>query len=189
MLSRLLWMALPSLTLASGSRFFCWMALGIWARMDLWRSMVAFTSPNSFSSSTHLASSRDNSGSTLREEFFKRSIDYDSSLASCLFEFPLANRVSWSNRFLWAYFTFRTWYSKMKKGDKTLERARDGLPLMAKKALCIGSVSWTKSAIFFSNIGRTSLSWFLVSYGKVFLEEVADELISPSPRYSLRLKE
>ena len=77
----------------------------------------------------------------------------------------------------------------MEKGDKTLERAGDGLPLMAKKTLCIRSASWTRSAIFFSNIGRTSLSWFLVSFGKVSLEEVADELISSSSKYSSRLKE
>ena len=47
---------------------------------------------------------------------------------------------------------------KDRKGDKTLEIAGDGLPLMAKKTLCIGLVSWTKLAIFFSNIGRTSHS-------------------------------
>ena len=40
MLSRLLRMALPSLTLANGSHFFCWMASGIWARMGLWWSMA-----------------------------------------------------------------------------------------------------------------------------------------------------
>jgi len=39
-LLRLLRMALPSLTLANDSHFFCWTALGIWARMDLWRSMA-----------------------------------------------------------------------------------------------------------------------------------------------------
>ena len=128
MLLRLLWMALPSLTLASSSRFFCWMASGIWARMDLLQSMAAFTSLSSFSSSARLASSRDNSRSTLREEFFKWSIDYDSSLASCLLQFPLANKVSRSNRFLWACFTFKTWPSKIEKEDKTLERAGDGYP-------------------------------------------------------------
>ena len=50
------------------------------------------------------------------------SINCDSSLASCLFEFPLAKRVSWSKRLLWACFTFRTWSSKMEKRDKTLKR-------------------------------------------------------------------
>ena len=144
MLSRLLWMVLPSLTLASRSCFFCWMALGIWARMDLWRSMAAFTSPSSFSSSARLPSSQDNYGSTLKEEFFKWSIDCDSSLASCLFEFPLAKRVSRSNKFFWAYFTFRTWSSKMEKGDKTLERAGDGLPLMTKSKRANMVALWTR---------------------------------------------
>ena len=76
----------------------------------------------------------------------------------------------------------------MDKGDKTLERTRDGLSLVAKKTLCIESVSCTKSAIFLSNIGSTSLSRFLVSSSKASLEEAADELISPSSRYSSRLK-
>ena len=40
MLSRLLRVALPSLTLANGSCLFCWMASGIWARMGLWWSMA-----------------------------------------------------------------------------------------------------------------------------------------------------
>ena len=100
MLSRLLWMALPSLTLASSSYFCCWMASGIWARVDLWWSMAAFTFSSSFSSSARQASSWDNSGSILREEFFKWSINYVSSLASCLLEFPLANKVSRLDRFL-----------------------------------------------------------------------------------------
>ena len=65
----------------------------------------------------------------------------------------------------------------MDKDDKTLERTGDGLLLMAKRILYIELVSWTKSAIFFSNIGRTSLSKFLVSSGKVSLVEVADELM------------
>ena len=77
----------------------------------------------------------------------------------------------------------------MDKGDKTLERTGDVLPLIAKKTLCIELVSWTKLAIFFSNIGNISLSQFLVSSDKVSLEEVADELISSSSRYSSRLKE
>ena len=77
----------------------------------------------------------------------------------------------------------------MDKGDKTLERTGDGLYLIAKKTLCIELVSWTKSAIFFSNIDNISLSQFLVSSDKVSLEEVADELISSSSRYSSRLKE
>ena len=93
MLSRILRMALPSLTLASSSYFFYWMVSGIWARMDLWRSMAAFMFSSSFSSSTCLASSWDNSGLILREEFFKWSINCVNSLASCLLEFPLANKV------------------------------------------------------------------------------------------------
>ena len=189
MLSRLLRMALPSLTLASSSYFFCWMASGIWAKVDLWWSMAAFTFSSSFSRSARLASSWDNSRSILREEFFKWSINHVSSLASYLLEFPSANKVLRLNRFLWAYFNLKTSSSKMDRGDKTLERARDGLPLMTKKALCIESMSWTKSAIFFSNIGRTSLSWFLVSSDKTSLEEVDDDLISSSSRYSSRLKE
>ena len=80
MFSRLLWMALPSLTLASSSYFFCWMASGIWARVDLWRSMAAFTFSSSLSSSACLTSSWDNSRSILREEFFKWSINCVSSL-------------------------------------------------------------------------------------------------------------
>ena len=91
--SRLLQMALPSLTLVSSLCFFYLMALGIWARLDLWRSMTAFTFSSSFSSSTRLISSWDNSGSILREEFFKSSISYISSLASYLSEF-LANKAS-----------------------------------------------------------------------------------------------
>ena len=70
----------------------------------------------------------------------------------------------------------------MDKGDKTLERTRDGLPLIAKKTLCVESMSWTKSAIFFLNIGSISLSRFLVSSDKASLEEMADELISTSSR-------
>ena len=100
MSSRLLWMALPFLTLANSSYFFCLMALGIWARLDLWRSMAAFMFSSSFSSSTRLISSWDNSRSILREEFFKSSISCVGSLASCLLEFLLANKASWSDRFL-----------------------------------------------------------------------------------------
>ena len=103
MFSRLLWMALPSLTLASCSYFFCLMASGIWARVDLWQSMAAFMFSSSLSSSARLTSSWDNSGLMPREEFFKRSISCVSSLASCLLEFPLANKVSRSDRFLWAF--------------------------------------------------------------------------------------
>ena len=77
----------------------------------------------------------------------------------------------------------------MDKGDKTLERTGDGLSLIAKKTLYIELVSWTKSAIFFSNIGNISLSQFLVSSNKASLEEVAHKLISSSSRYSSRLKE
>ena len=77
----------------------------------------------------------------------------------------------------------------MDKDDKTLERARDGSPLMAKKTLCIESISWTKSVVFFSNIGSIFLSRFLVSSSKASLEEVADDLISSSSKYSSRLKE
>jgi len=77
----------------------------------------------------------------------------------------------------------------MDKDDKTLIRSRDKLSLMDKKTLCIESTSWTKSAIFFSNIGNISLSRFMVSFDKASLEEVADELISSSSRYSSRLKE
>jgi len=186
---RLQRMALPSLTLASSSYFFCLMASGIWARLDLWRSMVAFTFYSSFSSFARLISSWVSSGSILRHEFFKSSISYVSSLASCMLEFLLANKASQLDRFLWAFFTFRTWSSIMDKGDKILVRTGDGLSLIAKKTLCIESVSWTKSAIFFSNIDNISLSWFLVSSNKASLEEVADELISSSSRYSLRLKE
>ena len=158
MSSRLLRMALPSLTLASSSYFFCLMASGIWARLDLWWSMAAFMFSSSFSSSACLISSWDNSGSILREEFFKSSISYVSSLASCLLEFLLANKASWMNKFLWAFFTFWAWSSIMDKGDKTLERTGDGLPLINKKSLYIESVSWTKLTIFFSNIGNISLS-------------------------------
>jgi len=77
----------------------------------------------------------------------------------------------------------------MDKDDKTLERIGDESPLMAKKALCIKSVSWTKSAIFFSNVGSIFLSQFLVSSGRASLEEVVDDLISSSSKYSSRLKE
>ena len=77
----------------------------------------------------------------------------------------------------------------MDKGDKTLERTGDELPLIVKKTLYNESMSWTKSAIFFSNIGNMSLSLFLVSSSKVSLEEGADELISSSSKYSSRLKE
>ena len=132
---RLLRMALPSLTLASSSYFFCLMASGIWARLDLWRSMAAFMFSSSFSNSARLISNWDNSGSVLREEFFKSSINYASSLASCLLEFPLANRALRLDKFLWVFFTLKAWSSKIDKDDKTLERARDGSPLIAKKTL------------------------------------------------------
>jgi len=187
--SRLLRMALPSLTLGSSSYFFCLMASGIWARVDLWWSMAAFMFSSSFSSSARLISSWDNSRSVLREEFFKSSINYVSSLASCMLEFPLASKASWLDKFLWVFFTFRPWSSKIHKDDKILERAGDGLLLMAKRTLCIESVSWIKSAIFFSSIGNTSLSQFLVSSDKASLKEVADELTSSSSKYSPRLKE
>ena len=141
MSSRLLRMALSSLTLASSSYFFCLMASGIWARLDLWRSMAAFTFSSSFSSSARLISNWNNSRSILREESSKSSISYVSSLASCLLEFLLANKASQSNKFLLAFFTFKAWSSIMDKGDKTLERTGDGLPLIAKKTLCIESVS------------------------------------------------
>ena len=75
------------------------------------------------------------------------------------------------------------------KDDKTFVRTRVELSLKAKETLCIESASWTKSAIFFSSIGSTSLSRFLVSSDKAPLEEAADELISSSSRYSSRLKE
>jgi len=77
----------------------------------------------------------------------------------------------------------------MDKGDKTLERTRDILSLIAKKTICIESVSWTKSVIFFLNIGSIFLSQFLVSSDKTSLEEVVDDLISSSSRYSSKLKE
>ena len=77
----------------------------------------------------------------------------------------------------------------MDRGDKTLIRSGDEISLMAMKALCIESASWTKSAIFLSSIGNMSLSQFLVSSDKASLEEVADKLISSSSRYSSRLKE
>ena len=76
----------------------------------------------------------------------------------------------------------------MDKGDNTLVRTEDELSLIAKKTLYIESVSWTKSAIFFSNIGNIFVIRFLVSSDKASLEEVADELISCSSRYSKRLK-
>ena len=68
-------------------------------------------------------------------------------------------------------------------------RSRDKLSLMAKKTLCIESASWTKSAMFLSSIGNISLSRFLVSSDRASLEEMADELISSSSKYSSRLKE
>ena len=77
----------------------------------------------------------------------------------------------------------------MDKDDKTLERTRDGLLLMAKRTLCIELVSWTRLAIFFSNIGNTFHSRFLVSSDKTSLEEVVDELTSSSSKYSPRLNE
>ena len=77
----------------------------------------------------------------------------------------------------------------MDKDDKTLERTRDRLLLMAKRTLCIELVSWIKSAIFFSNIGNTSLNRFLVSSDKASLEGVADELTSSSSKYSPRLND
>ena len=169
--SRLLWMALPSFTLANSAYFFCSMASGIWARVDLRWSMAAFTFSSSFSSSACLISNRDNSGSVLREEFFKSSINYASSLASCLLEFPLASRASRLDKFRWVFFTFKAWSTKIDKDDKTLERARDGSPLIAKKTLCVESISWTKLAIFLSNIGSIFLSWFLVSFGRASLRK------------------
>ena len=72
----------------------------------------------------------------------------------------------------------------MDKDDKTLIRSGDELSLMAEKTLCIESTSWTKSAMFLSSIGNISLNRFLS-----FLEEMADELISSSSKYSSRLKE
>ena len=189
MSSRPLRMTLPSLTLASSSCLFCLMASGIWARADLRWSIAAFMFSSSLSSSARLISSWDNSGSVLREEFFKSSINYASSLASCLLEFPLASRASRLDKFLWVFFTFKACSSKMDKDDKTLERTGDGLPLIDKKTLCVESVSWTKSAIFLSNIGSVFLSRFLVSSDKASLEEVADNLISSSSKYSSRLKE
>ena len=86
--SMLLWMALPSLTLASNSYFFCLMASGIWARVDLWWPMAAFMFSSSFSSSTCLISRWDNSGSGLRDEFFKLSFSCVSSLASTYWNSP-----------------------------------------------------------------------------------------------------
>ena len=77
----------------------------------------------------------------------------------------------------------------MDKGDKTLVRIGDELSLITKKTICIELVSWTKLPIFFLNIGNISFSQFLVSSDKASLEEVADELISPSSKYSSRLKE
>ena len=103
MSSRLLWITLPSLTLASSSCFFYFMASGIWARVDLRWSMAAFIFSSSLSSSARLISSWDNSGSVLREEFFRSSINYVSPLASCLLKFLLDNKVSWSDIFLWAF--------------------------------------------------------------------------------------
>ena len=113
------------------------MALGIWARLDSWRSITAFTFSNSFSSSRRLAFSWFSSGSILREEFFKLSISYASSLASRLLEFFLANKASWLDRFLWAFFTFGAWSSIMDKGDKMLIRSGDELSLMAKRLFAL----------------------------------------------------
>ena len=157
-LSRLLWMALPSFTLANSAYFFCLMALGIWARVDLQWSMAAFTFSSSFSSSARLISNWDNSGSVLREEFFKSSINCANSLASCLLEFPLARRALRLDKFLRVFFTSKAWSSKIDKDDKTLERAGDGSPLIARKTLYVESISWTKSSIFLSNIGSIFLS-------------------------------
>ena len=75
------------------------------------------------------------------------------------------------------------------KDDKALVRTEDELSLKAKETLCIESASWTKLAIFFSSIGNISLSQFLISSDKASLEEVADELISSSSKYSSRLNE
>ena len=75
------------------------------------------------------------------------------------------------------------------KDDKALVRTEDELSLKAKESLYIESASWTKSAIFFSSIGNISLSQFLISSDKASLEEVADELISSSSKYSSRLNE
>ena len=61
--------------------------------------------------------------------------------------------------------------------------------LLAKRTLYIELVCWTKSDIFFSNIGNTSLSRFLVSSDKASLEEVVNELTSSSSKYSPRLNE
>ena len=182
-------MALPSFTLANSAYFFCLMASGIWARVNLQWSMAAFMFSSSFSSSAHLISNWYNSGSVLREEFIKSSINYASSLASCLLEFPLASRDSRLDKFLWVFFTFKARSSKIDKDDKTLERAGDGSPLIAKKTLCVESLSWTKSAIFLSNIGSIFLSRFFVSSGRALLGEVVDDLISSSSKYSSRLKE
>jgi hypothetical protein len=41
-------------------------------------------------------------------------------------------------------------------GIKVLATVEVRLSLMAKRILLIGSASWTKSAIFFSNIGNMS---------------------------------
>ena len=77
----------------------------------------------------------------------------------------------------------------MDKGVKVLMRYGDKLSLIATKILRIGSASWTKSAISFSNVGNMSLSRFLVSSDNVSWREVADELISPLSMYSSKLKE
>ena len=187
--SRLLQMVLSSFTLANSSYFFCLMAWGIWARVDLRWSMAVFTFSSSFSSSARLISSWDNSRSVPRGEFLKALIDCVSSLTSCLLESLRASKASRLDKFLWIVFAFKAWSSKMGKYDKTLERARDGSPLMVKKTLCIDSVSWTKSAMFFSNMGSISFSRFLVSSDKDSAEEMADDLISSSSKYSSRLKE
>ena len=73
--------------------------------------------------------------------------------------------------------------------EKTLVRTRAELSLKAKETLCIESASWTKLVMFFSSIGNISLSQFLVSSDRASLEEMADELISSSSKYSSRLKE
>ena len=105
--SRLLRMVLLSFILANSSYFFCLMASGILARVDLRRSMAAFTLFSSLSSSARLTSSWDNSGSVPREEFFKASIDYVSSLTSCLLESLQASKASRLDKFLWIVFAFK----------------------------------------------------------------------------------
>ena len=102
--SRLPRMVLLSFTLANSSCFFYLMTSGIWTRMDLRRSMAAFTLFSSLSSSVCLTSSRDNSRSVPREEFFKASIDYVSSLTSCLLGSLRASKASRLDKFLWIVF-------------------------------------------------------------------------------------